>query len=378
MIVIVGPTGSGKTALAVDLALELNGEVINVDSQRFYRAACIATGQATLEEQRGVPHHLLGMLDPSDEAFTVVEFVNRARETIADIERRGKRPILAGGTTYYLLALLFGRLVETEAISAKTREFLDSLSCEEMWAELQKRDPDSANRLHPHDERKIRRSLEISMSTNGEELQSNVFSKQSNELLFSPICVIRMPPAKDEKIRRRIAAQFEMGMQREALELYEACGRQISGRGIWQAIGVKEWLVEKSENSTESILEDIFRSTLRYARKQDRMLDNSFCPLMPHYLVYNNLDPDEAVCYAKTGEAKNLIVPEIEKEGAAALAPLERLECCGKTLLGKSQIEAHLRSDGHRKRRKREREKQKQSSKSDREQDERLREPDTG
>ena len=160
VIAIMGPTGTGKSALAIELALRLNGECINADSMQFYRGMDIGTAKVTAEEMRGVPHHLLDIMDVRDEA-SVAEFQERSRELIEQIRARGRYPILVGGSGLYVRAAL--DKLEFPGTDARVRERLEEQARTEgigvLHARLAEVDPESAARVK--DERRIIRALEV-------------------------------------------------------------------------------------------------------------------------------------------------------------------------------------------------------------------------
>lgn len=159
LICVVGPTASGKSARAIELAKEHNGEVISVDSRQVYRMLDIGTEKISTEEMQGIPHHLIDILDPK-ETYSAGDFVQDATALIKEIESRGKRPILAGGTHFYFDALLYG-LPETGPRNEELRSELEAKSETELMQELQKRDPRRAERIDPQNKRRLVRALEI-------------------------------------------------------------------------------------------------------------------------------------------------------------------------------------------------------------------------
>ena len=163
LLVIAGPTASGKSALALDLAEQLNGEIICVDSLTVYRGLAIGSAKPTAEQQQRVPHHLLDIREPTD-PFTASDFRTAAAAAIHEIAGRGKRPILAGGTGLYLRSLLRGLNKapgEDPVLREALRERLEREGGAVLLAELAKVDPDTAQRLHPNNRNRIIRALEV-------------------------------------------------------------------------------------------------------------------------------------------------------------------------------------------------------------------------
>ena len=159
ILCIAGPTASGKTARAVEEALARGGEVVSVDSRQVYRMLDVGTEKPTLEERRGVPHHLIDVREP-DEIYSAGDFVADATRLIEDISARGKLPILAGGTHFYFDALLHGLPPETPP-DPKLRAELEPLGDAELLARIEAADPERATALDPKNRRRLIRALEI-------------------------------------------------------------------------------------------------------------------------------------------------------------------------------------------------------------------------
>ena len=160
ILVIVGPTASGKSALAVDLALRLNGEIISADSRQVYRGLDIGSGKVTDKEMKGVPHHLLDIVDP-DKTYTGANFVNDANIIILDILKRGKLPIITGGTFFYIELLRGVSKSAPVAPNPLLRTELENFSNEDLYLKLQTLDQDRANNIDKHNRHRLIRSLEI-------------------------------------------------------------------------------------------------------------------------------------------------------------------------------------------------------------------------
>lgn len=160
ILVIVGPTASGKSALAVDLALRLNGEIISADSRQVYRGLDIGSGKITEEEMKGVPHHLLDIIDPN-ETYTGANFVHDANKAILNILKRGKLPIITGGTFFYIELLRGISKSAPVAPNPLLRAELEKFSNEDLYQKLQTLDQDRANNIDKHNRHRLIRSLEI-------------------------------------------------------------------------------------------------------------------------------------------------------------------------------------------------------------------------
>ena len=168
LIVICGPTATGKTKLGVALAKALGGEVVSADSMQVYRGMPIGTAQPTPEERDGVPHHMMAMADPS-ENYSVARYVEEATACVEDIFARGKQPILVGGTGLYIDALCKGQTFSDFQPDSGLRAKLQAQAAQgglpRLWADLERIDPEAAARLHPNDEKRILRALEVWYTT---------------------------------------------------------------------------------------------------------------------------------------------------------------------------------------------------------------------
>ncbi|MBP6889880.1 MAG: tRNA (adenosine(37)-N6)-dimethylallyltransferase MiaA [Candidatus Moranbacteria bacterium] len=160
LIVICGPTATGKSDYAVKLAREINGEVISADSRQIYRGMDIGSGKITPTEMDGVPHYGLDIVDPTEE-FSVAQYTQYAQGVIADIITRGKTPILCGGTGFFIDAVIYDRQFPSVPPNAELRKKLDEQSAEELFPLLQERDPDRAETIDRHNKVRLIRALEI-------------------------------------------------------------------------------------------------------------------------------------------------------------------------------------------------------------------------
>ena len=176
IIVVCGPTASGKTALAVELAKAHNGEVISSDSMQIYRRMDIGTAKPTLEEMQGIPHHMIDVVDPAED-FSVARYVDMAAACVDDVLARGKLPIVAGGTGLYIDSLLSGRTFSAfspeSPLRGELEERMRAEGGEKLLEELAKVDPEAAARLHPNDEKRIIRALEVWLTTGKTITQHN-------------------------------------------------------------------------------------------------------------------------------------------------------------------------------------------------------------
>lgn len=268
---IVGPTASGKTALGVELALKIGGEIINCDSVQIYQEIQIATAKPSNEEMRGVPHHLIGYVAPNIN-YTAADWAKDAAEKIAEIERRGKIPILVGGTGFYLRALR-QPFFESPKTDKKLREKLTNLKnrrgATHLYKILQKVDPLSATKNQPRDYVRVMRALEVYFQT-GKQI-SRIQNNQNEAPEFANrIKIFALNPPRDilyQKINRRAEIHFENGLIEEVKRLREKGLRDnTNALGAHGYRRVCEYL--RGERTIESAIEKTRQDVRNYAKRQ--------------------------------------------------------------------------------------------------------------
>jgi len=270
LVVVLGPTATGKSALGMRLAEELDGEIINADALQVYRGLDIGTAKPSAQMRRAVAHHLIDILDPS-ERFSAGEFARRARGAIAEIGARGRTAIVVGGSGLYLRALLEGMspipasdpAVRAELVRELEREGLPAL-----YAELRGRDPETAARLVAGDRQRILRALEVVRSS-GRPLSSWIrgqpFGRQSLPAFRIGLTLPRS--ILYDRIAGRVRDMVERGWLDEVIALLDQGAKPSFP--AFQAIGYRQ-LVRHVEGkwSLEAALEDTIRATRRYAKRQ--------------------------------------------------------------------------------------------------------------
>jgi tRNA dimethylallyltransferase len=270
VLVICGPTATGKTALGVELALLFGGEVVSADAMQVYRGMVIGTAAPTAEECKGVRHHLIGTADPR-ENYSVSRYVDEASACIDDILRRGKLPILVGGTNLYIDSLLRG--IEFSDFDPELRETLEAdyarLGGEAMLERLQAADPERAALLHPNDKKRILRALEVFALT-GETITAHDRASRLAPPRYES-CRIALSFEKREDLYARIDARVD-GMMKAGL-VTEVRGLLDSGVPenctAMQAIGYKEIASAlRGETTLEEAAEQVKQSSRRYAKRQ--------------------------------------------------------------------------------------------------------------
>lgn len=271
VIAVVGPTASGKTALAVELALRLNGEVISADSMQIYRGMDIATAKPTHEEMRGVRHHLIDCIEPT-EAFSVARYCELARPIIADVSAGGKLPVIAGGTGLYVDSLLgnvcFADADADPALRAELQREMDEKGVDGMLAVLSAFDPASAEELAAgRNPKRILRAIEVYRATGMTRTALNAAQTAAP----SPYRAVKIGlRAQDraflyDRIDRRVDLMVQNGLINEARRFYDSA----AGATAAAAIGYKELLPYLSgESALEPCIDSLKRSTRRYAKRQ--------------------------------------------------------------------------------------------------------------
>jgi tRNA dimethylallyltransferase len=271
-VVIVGPTGSGKSDTALALARSADGEIVSADSQQVYRGMDIGTGKVTLAEREQVRHHLIDVLEPSEE-MTAARFAGMADAAIADIAERGSVAVVAGGTGLYIRALLLG-LFEGPAADAEIRRQLRQRGQQDgvvaLWTELQKVDSVSAERIDPADEKRLVRALEVFQLTGvplSEHLAQHDHRRVGPRYPHRIVCLCPEREELYERINRRVDEMVAAGLVEEIRGLREAgYGAELRSQ---QAIGYAEiHRVLDGDLEMDQAVALIKRNSRRYARRQ--------------------------------------------------------------------------------------------------------------
>ena len=272
ILVVSGPTASGKTALAVELALAHNGEVVSADSMQIYRRMDIGTAKPTRAEMRGVPHHMLDVADP-EEDFSVARYVELAARCVNDILARGKLPIVAGGTGLYIDSLLSGRtFARFDPDSPLRRELEEELARRggaALLEELARVDPDTAARLHPNDGKRIVRALEVYRSTGTTLTEHNVMTRSLPPRYDALTLTLAFQRREDmwDRIDRRVDRMMADGLAEEVRALLDS---GVPDRcTAMQAIGYKEMAAAlRGDGDTARAAEEIKLRSRQYAKRQ--------------------------------------------------------------------------------------------------------------
>ncbi|SON56409.1 tRNA dimethylallyltransferase [Hartmannibacter diazotrophicus] len=278
-ILIAGPTASGKTALAIDLARALGGEVIDADAMQVYDRLAILTARPTEDEMGDIPHHLFGHVPPS-ESYTVARYLNDAARVIGDVMARGRLPVLVGGTGLYFSALTKGLSPVPpvdDAVRAHWRARAEAIAAPELHAELGARDPAMAERLRPSDRQRVTRALEVIESTGRSLLDWQAIP---GDPLLPAGAFEGIVLAPDRAwLHGRIEARFGKMVAEGGLE--EA--RRFAALGLdpalpaMKAIGVPEMMAAASGAMTlDEAIAAAVTATRRYAKRQETWFRNQF------------------------------------------------------------------------------------------------------
>ena len=268
VFVIAGPTASGKSAFGVDIAKEINGEIISCDSMQIYKRMNIGTAKISIEEMDGVVHHLIDIVEPNEE-FSVGEYSFRANELIGDIASRGKVPIVVGGTGLYIDSILYPMSFggcKNIAIRKSLEEDCEKYGKEYMHELLVKIDPYDAEKIHPNNVKRVLRALEIYRTTG--KCKSNMQEKSKN--LKYDVCMIALDLDRNvlyKRINERVDKMIEAGLLNE-IKFLLSKGIGFEKQSM-QAIGYKEFKEYMSGLKTlEETVEAIKRNSRNYAKRQ--------------------------------------------------------------------------------------------------------------
>lgn len=268
VIAIVGPTASGKTNIAIQIAKILNGEIISADSRLVYKDFNIGTAKPTEEEKAGIPHHLVSIQSPS-ETYTVGKYKKEAEEKIKEILNKNKVPIIVGGTGFYVKALLEGLNIPDvdpdEDFRQEMEDLVKNKGKEALYKKLQESDPEMAKKLMPNDSFRIIRALEVQKISGQKMSESQTVSESEYDVLY---CGLN---AEDrellyERINCRVVIMLEQGLVKEVETLIKKYGRTVS---LLKTLGYKE-ICEYFDGiyTLEEAVAKIQQNTRKFAKRQ--------------------------------------------------------------------------------------------------------------
>ena len=270
IICVVGPTASGKTALAVELAKELHGEVVSCDSMQIYKRMDIGTAKPSPEEMQGIPHHMIDICEPTED-FSVSRYTEMATPIVDDILARGKTVIIAGGTGLYVDSLIKGNdfaPIPATGHRERLEKQIENEGIEPLLAQLRAIDPEAAERSQGNP-RRIIRALEVYLET-GETITSHNIRTQAIPPRYNPVWIgLDFTERKDlyDRIDKRVEIMLEMGLMKEITELLSS---GIPERATaMQAIGYKEFVDALAGRcSIADAVAQVQQSSRRYAKRQ--------------------------------------------------------------------------------------------------------------
>ncbi len=265
VIVLVGPTGVGKTKLSIELAKQLNGEIISGDAYQVYKQLSIGSAKITQEEMQGIQHYLVDCIDYKD-AYSVKVFQEKARQYIQDIINKGKVPIVCGGTGLYIKALLYDYEFQEEQVDAQYKATLEALDNDCLYERLQAVDLKACEKIHKNNRQRVIRAL---LMANSGECKSDRIEKQQHTLLYDAYIIgLTMPR---EQLYAKIDERVEMMMQQGLKEEVESIVEDISTFLLqsMQGIGYKEWKPYFLQIEEEELVKaNIQKNTRNFAKRQ--------------------------------------------------------------------------------------------------------------
>lgn len=256
----------GKSALALAVAKEFSAEIVSADSMQIYKKLDIGTAKPSPQEREEVPHHLLDVVEPW-ESFDLSTYQKLALGAISDIHRRGKLPLLSGGTGLYVRSVLEDYLFTEESSAPSIRSELSQMSTVDLLAKLKAVDPKSALRLHPNDRRRLERALEVYLVTGKPISQQQSQMSRKKRFHSLTFCLTRSRPELYRRVEQRVDQMIQEGLLDEARMLYDLTS--APQQTAMQAIGYKEFFpFFRGECSLEDAISILKRNTRRYAKRQ--------------------------------------------------------------------------------------------------------------
>ncbi|XP_070805716.1 tRNA dimethylallyltransferase isoform X2 [Pituophis catenifer annectens] len=396
LVVVLGATGTGKSRLALQLGLRFGGEIVSADSMQIYQGLDVITNKVSAQEQKLCKHHMISFVDPLVTNYTVLDFQKKATAIIDEILASQKVPIVVGGTNYYIESLLWKVLFDTKgeargpAVAAEEwKAELENLESQELHRRLSLVDPNMATRLHPHNKRKIIRSLQLFEQTGipHSELLRRQHEEKGGGPLGGPLkyphsCIFWLHAEQavlETRLDQRVDEMMEAGLLEELQNFHRqynqekvAENSQDYQQGIFQSIGFKEFhqfLISEDKSPEEvrhqlldQALQDFKMVTKRYARKQNKWIQNRFLrrPGSNVPPVYG-LDVSDLSQWDKSVlEPAIQIVESFLKGRKPPMEPLrlepmpakdkqscQLCELCSRVIIGDREWRAHLKSRSH-------------------------------
>ncbi|XP_013924071.1 PREDICTED: tRNA dimethylallyltransferase, mitochondrial isoform X1 [Thamnophis sirtalis] len=394
LVVVLGATGTGKSRLALQLGLRLGGEIVSADSMQIYQGLDIITNKVSAQEQKLCKHHMISFVDPLVTNYTVLDFQKKASAIIDEILASQKIPIVVGGTNYYIESLLWKILFDTKAQSPAVaaeewKVGLENLESQELHRRLSLVDPNMATRLHPHNKRKIIRSLQLFEQTGipHSELLQRQHEEKGGGPLGGPLkypnsCIFWLHAEQavlEMRLDQRVDEMMEAGLLEELQNFHRRYNRekvaensQDYQQGIFQSIGFKEFhqFLISEDKSPEQVRRQLLDQglqafkmvTKRYARKQNKWVQSRFLRRPG-----SNVPPVYSLDVSDLSQwDKSVLEPAIQIVGSflkGQKPPMEPLrlepvpakdkqscrlcELCSRVIIGDREWRAHLKSRSH-------------------------------
>ena len=270
VIVICGPTASGKTALSIELAKRINGEIISCDSMQIYKEMDIGTAKPTIEEMQGIKHYLIDFVSP-DERYSVADYKKDAKIAIKEIFQKGKVPIIVGGTGLYVDSLIYEieypNIEFDEEYRKKLEQIAECDGLEKLYQQAKKIDPDAIQKISPNDKKRILRILEIYHATGRNKTEQERESRKKELEYDYKVYALDWEREKlYERINKRVDIMLEQGLIEEVKQIYQKYEKFPTAM---QGLGYKEVVEYLDKKITkEEMIEKIKQETRRYAKRQ--------------------------------------------------------------------------------------------------------------
>lgn len=270
VIVICGPTASGKTAMSIELAKKINGEIVSCDSMQIYKEMDIGTAKPTREEMQGIKHHMIDIISP-DKRYSVADYKRDAKTAIREILKKRKTPIVVGGTGLYVDSLIYEIEYQDIKFDEEYRKKLEKQAKENglntLYEEAKKIDPEAILKISPNDQKRILRILEIYHATGMTKTEQEKKSREKEPEFNYKVYALKMPREKlYERINLRVDLMIKQGLIKEVEEIYHKYSEFPTAM---QGLGYKEVVEYLKGNLTkEEMIEKIKQETRRYAKRQ--------------------------------------------------------------------------------------------------------------
>lgn len=297
VIIITGPTASGKSDIAIQIAKAFNGEIISADSQQVYQNMDIGTNKT--KKFDGIKHHLLDIINP-DENFSVEDFSNRANVLIQDINNRGKVPIIAGGTGFYIDSILFdmnyGQVSQKPKLRQNLQGIADEKGNEYLYNKLEDIDPKTAKKYHPNETNRIIRALEIYEVTGKAPSEVRLGEKELNKDINPILFFLNYNDRTSiyEKINNRVIKMIDEGLIEEFTEVTKKYNLDQNSQSM-AAIGYKELFpFIRNEIDIDELIDLIQKNTRHYAKRQTTWMKRYLQYGFTHEIIMDNIDKNDA------------------------------------------------------------------------------------